>query len=335
VKNNSNYIIIFTLFVIFLYFVTLFLPSEIKVSHREFIFGESKEVYSLFNNLKNWEKWCVWNNNPQKIDIRYNKDTLGDGASFTWHYKKAKKSNGIVLITSTNPDKEIDFVIKTSLVDSVYSNITFEEAPNGVIAEWDITLELEDSGSRLMGYLLKRWLIRDIKNSLKNINQYLISENKHIGWLSDQYNIIETKEEKNIYLIDTIKNDQLDSFLLDKYIELKKIQSDNFKNTQPVFYYRVLDKIDSNTSIIYFATPITDTTRIPDSLNVSSNSHKYVMFKYLGSEIGYKYAIRSALKKTRENGILIDPNPFISFFRYPVKLSELDTNNTTLSFIIR
>lgn len=334
-KNNSNYIIIFTVLVIFLYLITLFLPSEIKVTHKEFIFGESKEVYSLFNNLKNWDKWCVWNNDPQKIDIKYNKDTLGEGASFSWHYKKAQKSNGIVQITSTDLNKEIDFFVKTSLVDTVYSNILFQETPNGVIAEWNITLELQDSGSRLMGYLLKRWLIRDIKNSLRNINLYLISENKHIGWLSNQYTILETNNEKHIYIIDTIKNDQLDSFLLDKYNELKKIQSDNFKNSKPIFFYRVLEKIDSNSSIISFSTPITDTSYISNSLQIRSDSHKYIMFKYFGSEIGYKYAIKSALKTTKKDGILIDPNPFISFSRFPVKLSELDTNNTVLSFIIR
>lgn len=334
-KISSNYIIIFTLFVISLYIATLFLPSDIKISHKEFIFGETEEVYSLFNNLKKWEHWCVWNNDPQKINIKYQSDTIGEDASFTWQYKKAKKSKGIVKITHTNINKEIDFVIKTDLVDTVYSNIVFQEVPNGVIAEWDITLELNDSGSRLMGFILKRWLIRDIKTSLRNINLYLISENKHIGWISENYEIVETKNEKNIYLIDTVNNNQLDSFLLDKFSELKSIQMNVFKNPKPVFFYRVLEKIDPITSVIYFATAITDTTNIPDTLQVRNNSHKYIMFKYLGSEIGYKYAIKSALKKTRKDGIQIEPNPFISFFRYPVNPNELDTSNTRISFIIR
>ena len=82
-KNISNYIVGFTLFIISLYFFTLFLPSEIKISHKEFIFGETKEVYSLFNQLKKWEKWCVWNSQPEKIDISYNNDSIGKNASFS------------------------------------------------------------------------------------------------------------------------------------------------------------------------------------------------------------------------------------------------------------
>ncbi|HUH74809.1 MAG TPA: hypothetical protein VLZ75_10465 [Chitinophagales bacterium] len=333
-KNSSNYIVIFTVFIASLYIVTLFLPSDIKISHSEFIFGETEEVYSLFNNLQKWEKWCVWNNDPQKINIKYNKDTIGENASFMWQYKKAKKSKGIVRITRTNVNKEIDFIIKTDLVDSVYSNIVFQEVPNGVIAEWDITLELNDSGSRLMGFLLKRWLIRDIKSSLRNINLYLISENKHIGWVSENYEILETKEVKNIFLIDTIQNNLIDSFLSDKFAELEKIQSTVLNNSNPMFFYRILEKIDANRSIVYFASSIEDTTKIPDSLQVENFAHKFMMLKYLGSEIGYKYAVKSVLKTAKKDGIRIDPNPFISFLDYPVN-SKLDTNNTRLSFIIR
>ena len=212
-KIISNYIVGFTLFIISLYFFTLFLPSEIKISHKEFIFGETKEVYSLFNQLKKWEKWCVWNSQPEKIDIDYNKDSIGQDASFTWQYKKAQKSEGIVQITHSNPYKEIDFIIKTDLVDTVFSNIRLEETSNGVFAEWNITLKLKDSGSRFMGYFMKRWLIRDIKKSLRNINLYLISENKHIGWISEKYEIIEVKEAVELYLIDTVKNEMLDSIL--------------------------------------------------------------------------------------------------------------------------
>ncbi len=334
-KSLSNYIITFTIFVIFLYFITLFLPSEIRVSHKEFIFGETKEVYSVFNDLQQWETWCVWNNQPNKIDIRYHKKTLGEGASFTWQYKKAKASKGIVQITHSELNKEIDFIIKTKLVDTVYSNITFEETPNGVIAEWDIELQLEDSGSRLMGYLLKRWLIRDIKTSMRNINLFLISENKHIGWISDQYEIIDGKETKEFYLIDTVKNVELDSVLYSNFSKFKKIQSDAFNDKQPLYFYRVLNKMDSNTSVIYFASAIRDTTQIPDSLKITNRNNKYVMFKYLGSEIGYKYAIKTALKKIKSDRVNVESNPFIVYKRYPVNISELDTNNTTLSFILR
>ena len=83
------------------------------------------------------------------------------------------------------------------------------------------------------------------------------------------------------------------------------------------------------------SSPITDTTSIPKHLQTKKTSLTYLNYKYFGSEIGYKYAIKTAIKKTREVGISIDPNPFIVFSHFPVKLDELDTNNTTLSFIIR
>lgn len=334
-KNLSNYIVGFTLFVISLYFITLFLPSKINISHKEFVFGETKEVYSLFNQLENWEKWCVWNNQPNTIDIRYDKNTLGEGASFTWQYKTAKQSKGIIQITESSPYHEIDFYIKTDLVDTVYSNIRFDEASNGVFVEWNISLELEDSGSRLMGYLMKRWLIRDVKKSLRSINLYLISENKHIGWIGDKLDIIEPKDNIELYLIDTVQHENLDSILLVKFTELEKMQLSYFNNSRPILYYRVLDKINSNTSIIHFGTHVIDTTTIPKNLPIKKSKFSYANFRYFGSEIGYKYAIKSALKKARKDGIVLDPNPFIVYFKFPVNLSDLDTNSTALSFIIR
>lgn len=332
-KNISNYIVWFTFFVMVIYITSLFLPSSAKISHSELIYGEMNEVYQQFNQIENWKNWCVWNENGQKNQIVYSEESSGTGAFFRWKHRKDYRSSGKLEIVNAKRNQSIELFIKASSIDSIFSYIHFLPTEQGVLVEWTADLELQDSGARLMGYFLKRWLIRDIKNSLRNINEYLLKEGKHTGWISDEYKIFKAERERVVSFRDTIHVSDFDSLLNVNFLSFREQVIAEYDYTPKILFYRKLSTLSPGVSVYLFG------THLPDGVSGMGDqeefSGKYLLMKYLGSgTTGYKKVLRRAQKIARKEGVRLDGSPYVCYARLPEELTGSDTNSITFNFPI-
>lgn len=329
----SNYIVWFTFFVMVVYITSLFLPSSAKITHSELIYGEMGEVYEQFNQIENWKNWCVWNENGQKNQIVYSEVSSGAGAFFRWKHRKDYRSSGKLEIVNVKKNQSIELFIKASSIDSIFSYIHFQSADQGVWVEWTADLELQDSGARLMGYFLKRWLIRDIKKSLRNINKYLLKEGKHTGWISDEYEIFEAEGERVVSFRDTIHISDFDSMLNVNFSSFRQQLIEEYNYTPEVLFYRKISNINPVLSVYLFG------THLPGNISGIENqeefSGKYLLIKYLGSgTTGYKKVLKRAQKIARKQGFRIIGSPYVCYTKSPEELTDTDTNNITFNFPI-
>ncbi|HPI19774.1 MAG TPA: hypothetical protein PKY56_05325 [Candidatus Kapabacteria bacterium] len=83
------YIIISIITALFIF--SFFLSQEYSVKRTIEILSPADSVFSYINNLKNWEKWTVWNlEKNSNIIINYEKKTEGVGAKIYWTEKDEK-----------------------------------------------------------------------------------------------------------------------------------------------------------------------------------------------------------------------------------------------------
>lgn len=331
--NYSKYIVWFTFFIISLYIISLFLPTSVKVAHTELIYGEVEDVYEQLYDISNWKNWCVWNNEEQKSLVIYDEKTTGAGASFRWKHGKKYNSDGKIELLNVQRNKSIEFYIKASSIDSIFTFVYLHKTQEGVEVEWISDLELNNSGSRIMGYFLKRWLLRDIKKSLRNINQYFLEENKHSGWMSETYDIFESKDVYAISITDTVLLDNFLEHLNNNYQILVDKAENEYDLKHDAYFYKKISKISKNKEVYKFYLNIKGVEE-PQKDMVEMDG-KYLFFKYIGSTKGVKNCIPQAKKIAKKEKLSIDPQPYVTFKNPPIDFDEMDSNSMNISFAIR
>lgn len=331
-QEYSKHIVWFTFIVMILYVISLFLPSNVKVSHTEVIYGETAEVFEQLNDLSNWKNWCVWSNENQKSFIIYSENTIGKGAYFKWKHGKKYNSDGMIELVHTHKNKSIEFYIKASSIDSIFSFVYLHPTSEGVEVEWVSDLELNNSGSRLMGYFLKNWLLRDIKKSLKNINRYLIENNKHIGWMSKDVTLEEIKNFHAMTLQDTLDNTAFEEHLNNNWNLLSQMAHEKIKDEAELYFYRKIASLSSQKSVYLFGIKI-KSKNIEDPSLVSM-SGKYLQVRYFGSAKGVKNTLSKSKKMASIAKVRIDNNPYVFYKKYPIDFSQMDTTLMYLGFPI-
>jgi len=85
-----------------LFILSFFLSQEYRVKRSIEILSPADSVFPYLNNLKNWEKWTVWNlEKNANISINYEKNSEGTGAKMYWTEKDEKA--GEIQITYSVP----------------------------------------------------------------------------------------------------------------------------------------------------------------------------------------------------------------------------------------
>ncbi|MCO5231750.1 MAG: hypothetical protein M9958_11425 [Chitinophagales bacterium] len=331
-KKSSLVIVCFSFLIILLYFISIFLPSSYQISQTEFIYGTPKTTFQLFNNLKNWKHWNVWVDSSSKYAPTYSPKFMGDGAFLKW--RSSSNNYNTIEIKSAEPNTKIDFLIRTLSADSIVAQLNFEELEDGTQVEWNMTLHFKDSGARLMGFLIYRWFVRDIKKSLRNINPYLFDSHQHSGWSSDSFYIENTIGKPSLYSMDTILPD---SFYRYRDSIAKRLKTYHDKTTQDenfYFFYQKLATLNDGKIVVVFGSPILDGVKNFDSLPIKYFDGKYMVYSYYGSEEGYPKVVQKAKVAAKKNGWSINPEPYISYSDYFKLKNELDTSLMKIGFLI-
>ncbi|MCO5232422.1 MAG: hypothetical protein LC105_08465 [Chitinophagales bacterium] len=332
-KRASLIIVCFSFLIILLYFISIFLPSTYQISQSELIYGNPKTTFQLVNNLKNWEFWNVWIDSSSKHLPSYSPKYIGKGAFFKW--KSGKGDYNSIEIIRSIPNSEIDISIRTPSAEPILAQIRIEELKEGTSLHWDMTLHFKDSGSRVMGFFIYRWFIRDIKKSLKKINPYLFESHQHSGWVSNGYYIENSIGNPSIFTTDTINSEDYYQHTDSVARQFKSIQSQKFQTQDFYFFIKTITTLTNGKMVVLYGSPVLKNHPYLDSIPVDYFEGKYMVFKYYGSEEGYEKAIIKAKEEARKNGWSIDLRPYVSFYDYFNLKNELDTNSMRIGFLIQ
>jgi|GEM_PF-4444308 len=337
-KSFTKIVVTFTILILVLFAVSLVLPSSIRISHTELILGKRNTVYSLIEDMSQWEKWCVWMSDDKPDKATYSANPSGIGAFYSWEEGARMETGGKIELTNIIPKTRVDFIINSGTLQPIYSSILLEDTPNGTKATWDIATQLPGSGSRLLGFLLKGWLRRDIKKSLRNINGFLIENGQSTGILIDSGTYVEQKKDYDLTLTvwDTIRNRDLDSIAKVRYVNLLEEAGNAGMEVKNYFYFAPMYRIDQHTTVYEFGVNIEDSTGYRGTYAIKRYEGDLFRAEYIGSSIGFDKVLRIVKNKARSKKISLKEPPFFSYYSFPPGKKDLaDSNKIAISYFVK
>lgn len=324
----SNYVLGLSFLVFIIFIFSLFLPSELKINHTEYIYSSQQSVFEQLNTIRNWGNWNVWSSRV----VGYSDVGSGPGAFFTWNLKEVGSVKGKLEIITSQPNESITFKIQTDAIDSVDADVYFKAVGYGTEVHWSSSMKLEGTGVRLIGFFLKRWLIRDIKISLRNINDYFLQSKQYTGWISGHYTIAKPMRGAVYYINDTVSNALFDSSLDSNHYLLVTAVKEKYNYTPEVFFYKKLSVIDLESSVYMFG--VNFTAELEQSAKTKEFFNGYLNFNYLGSNADLSQVNQLAKEVSEKENLVIDTFPFVVFNKFPLEGLVSDTSKLIVSYPI-
>ncbi len=164
-------LILFGIYVI----ISLFLPSEVVVQRSINIKGSKKAAFEQVVDFRNWENWSPWLAKDPSMKFRYNEQTTGQGASYSW--------------TSDQDEGGSQRITKVVENDSIKTHIIFngmgeadgfwsfnKVSDNRIEVTWGFVTKYSFF-MRIFGSLFKGAIAGDFETGLANI-KYLVESQK-------------------------------------------------------------------------------------------------------------------------------------------------------------
>lgn len=176
-KISKRVLIGIGVFILIILQIGLFLPHEFRYERVVWIDADPDDVFPYINNLKNWDKWTVWNKeNDPSIQTSYPGPEEGEGAVRNWTSKK--NGEGSIEIILSIEDRLITYD-KIVQKEGFKTNGKIEliESDGGTSVIW---VEEGDFGyniaGRYLGLIMDSFEGRKLYKSLLNLKEIIENE---------------------------------------------------------------------------------------------------------------------------------------------------------------
>lgn len=128
---------LFLLFLLTLTFIGFFLPKPESIEIVKTINCKPNQVFTLVNELKNWEKWSPWMEKDPEMKLSYSDSSFGPGASYSWA-GNSQVGFGKLTILSTTENQQINMMLKYADYPETPCSFKIEPLDNGSKVAWSI-----------------------------------------------------------------------------------------------------------------------------------------------------------------------------------------------------
>ncbi|WP_420574389.1 SRPBCC family protein [Kordia sp.] len=108
-------------------------PNDYDVVRSKVIKAPVDVVFNNINDYKNWEAWGPWMEDDSTIVVKYNEQTSGIGANYSW---TSKDGPGKMKTLSLTQNKSIEQQMQFGDYEPTDVYWTFEEVPEGTKLSW-------------------------------------------------------------------------------------------------------------------------------------------------------------------------------------------------------
>jgi effector-binding domain-containing protein len=122
--------------------VSLFMPSEVKVSRTVVINAPIEVVYAQANNLNNFHAWDPWGKIDPNAAFVINETYAGVGASMSWKSDDANLGNGMMTIVESVPFEKVNTDIAMDGEPMGNGGFIFEGVAGGTKVQWWMSMDM-------------------------------------------------------------------------------------------------------------------------------------------------------------------------------------------------
>lgn len=132
--------------------VSLFMPSEVKVSRTAVIDAPIEVVYAQANNLNNFHAWDPWGKVDPNAEFVIDETYAGVGASMSWKSEHRDVRNGMMTIVESVPFEKVNTDLTMEGEPMGNGGFIFEEVEEGTKVQWWMVANLGmNPFKRIMG----------------------------------------------------------------------------------------------------------------------------------------------------------------------------------------
>jgi hypothetical protein len=302
------------------------LPSEIKSSHTVTLQSKAEDVFFHINDMKEWISWMTFNwpvPVAEKPEMAYSEPSSGKGAYFSWQHENAMVGSGTIRILESIPNSSIDYVLQKDDYNAIFGEINIVEDRMGTQITWTTSSTIKNPWGRYLSFFLKGWMLREIKDNIRNLSQYLLRLGKVDGFVTEV--IFRPDEgEAVLALID------LDTLYLDRLPDLRQyvinLKSDEFMyereyhHLEKIYapFYSKVGKLEDGRQVVQFGYPVKDTTGYSGQYQVATYQGPVIFTNYIGNVEGQYKAIEALEEYARVNGLSLKGAPIYTVTDQPL-----------------
>lgn len=302
------------------------LPSEIKSSHTVTLQSKAEDVFFHINDLQEWRFWMPFNW-PEPVsetpEMSYSEPSSGKGAYFSWQHENALVGSGTIRILESIPYSSIEYVIQKDDFNAIFGVIDIQEDRLGTHITWTTSSTIQNPWGRYLSFFIKGWMLREIKESIRNLNRYLLRLGKVDGVTTE---VIFRQDNGDtvlaLFKMDTISLDRLSD--LRSYIF--NFRSDEFRqeceryNLEMIYhpYYSKAGKSEDGRQVVQIGFPVKDTSGYNGQYLVAQYTGPIIFTSYIGPEENQYRAIEALEAYARINGLSLKGAPLYTLTDQPI-----------------
>jgi hypothetical protein len=151
--------------------IGLFMPQEVFVSRSAEINASPQITFNFVNNLKKWELWSPWHLTDTAMKISYQKQFLGEGASYSW--QSEKHGNGKLSIKESLANEKILTEMDFSENGTASGEFLFEKVSGGTVkVTWSMRTDMGESPfAKFSGIFMEYFVGKSFETGLQSLKE--------------------------------------------------------------------------------------------------------------------------------------------------------------------
>jgi hypothetical protein len=171
-KLTKRVLIGILIFILILLQIGLFLPREFRFERTVWIDADPEDIFPYINDIKEWEKWTVWNyDNDRTFKASYSGTENGAGSIISWTSEKHGDGNLEIILSIEDRLITYDKILQKEGFKS-NGKIELIEIDGGTTVIWT---EEGDFGynviGRYVGLLVDTFKGKELEKNLLNLKK--------------------------------------------------------------------------------------------------------------------------------------------------------------------
>lgn len=153
------------------------LPDRVHVERKIIITAPPERVFSLVNNLKEFNRWSPWAAKDPNTQYRFEGPESGVGAKVYWSSENKQVGSGSQEIIESRPNEFVRTALDFGAQGKASASFIVDSISEGSRVTWGLDVDAEGSViGRYFGILIDRMVGPDYETGLDNLRK--IAENR-------------------------------------------------------------------------------------------------------------------------------------------------------------
>ncbi len=163
-------LIAFGLIFLILTVIGYFIDREVKHEENLVIKADAKDIFALIGNFEEFVKWSPWTAKDPTMKMQFEGERFSVGHKYSWVGNK-KVGRGSMEIDHIEANERIDIILSFGQRGDSKTSFILEPVENGTLVRWTFETDLGGNMTfRFMGPLMKKFLGKDFREGLQNLN---------------------------------------------------------------------------------------------------------------------------------------------------------------------